>query len=144
MSQYTEIVADLLQSRRAEPAETEKFKHWKHDADLCDKFRQAVDAVFGAFDKYHRIVYEIQGLKDEGTDVLLSERVGDKKEYVCFQIKGEWDRSQKDYLKTLKSQYFDSVKRYEPGLRDYYIVLCYSIVSKDKERNRLIIDKRRK
>lgn len=144
MSQYTEILADFLQLRRGEIAETEKFRHLKHDKDLCEGFREKVDAVFNAFDKYHRVVYDIQGLKDEGTDVLLSERIGDKKEYVSFQVKGEWDLSQKDYLKTLKSQYFDSIKRYGDSLKDYYIVLCYSIATKDKQKQRLTLDKGRK
>ena len=143
MSQYTEILTDLLQARRAEPAETERFKRWKHD-DICERFRQQVDAVFSAFGKYNRVVYDIQGLKDEGTDVLLSERVDTKKEFTCFQIKAEWDLSQADHLKILKAQHFDSERLYGDALKDYYIVLCWSIAAKDKAQKRLTLDKSRK
>jgi hypothetical protein len=67
--------------------------------------------------------------------------VDDQNEFVCFQIKGEWDLAEKDFLKTLKSQYFDSRKEYEQGFKDYYIVVCYSIVTDDK--GRLVVDKKR-
>lgn len=141
MSQYSEIVCDLLQSRRAEPSATDMFRDLKHDADLCPKLRDQIDAIFSGFKKYHTISYDIQGLKDQGTDVLLIEWVDDQKEFVCFQVKGEWDLSQNSYLQTLKAQYFDTNNRYGSRLKAYYVLLCYSVVSKSKTTGELVIDK---
>jgi hypothetical protein len=144
MSQYSEIVCDLLQSRRAEPSATEVFKHWKHDADLCPKLRNQIEAIFSGFKKYHTVSYDIQGLKDQGTDVLLIEWVDDQKEFVCFQVKGEWDLAQNSYLQTLKAQYFDTRTRYGSKLKAYYILVCYSIVAEASKTGQPVVDKARK
>ena len=81
-------------------------------------------------------------MKDKGTDVLLTEWVEGVKEFVCFQVKGEDDLAQKDYLKTLKAQFFDTQNTYGSKLQHYYIVVCYSLVSEDETGN-LRIDKAR-
>jgi hypothetical protein len=99
------LIHELLKFRPAEPSATELFSKMKHDAELLPKFKSRIQAAFSAFDKYQRITYEIQGLRDEGTDVLLKERNDDGKDsYFCFQIKSEWDIQQADYLKTLTEQ----------------------------------------
>src|SRR5438552_2053990 len=132
MSEYSDIVCDLLQARRSEPSATEMFRHLKHDADLCPKLQHQIEVIFSGFKKFHAISYEIQGLKDQGTDVLLIEWVDREKEFVGFQIKAEWDLAQDGYLQKLKAQYFDARNRYGAKLKAYYIVLCYSIVSPAK------------
>lgn len=141
MSEYSEIVCDLLQARRAEPSATAVFRAWKHDADLCPGFQKQIQRIFSAFKRYRVISYEIQGLKDQGTDVLLIEWVMDQKEFVCFQIKGEWDLAQEDYLKTFKAQFFDAKNKFGSKLKAYYVVVCYSLVTEDKKSGELVIDK---
>ncbi len=142
LSGHAEIVSDLLQARRAEPSATAVFRDLKHDKDLCPKLRDQIEEIFSALKKYHAIAHDIQGLKDKGTDVLLTEWVEEAKEFNCFQIKGEDDLAAKDYLKTLKAQFHDARNTYGMRLRHYYIVVCYSIVSED-ESGQLIIDKAR-
>jgi hypothetical protein len=142
MSKYSEIVSDLLQARRAEPSATAVFRDLKHDKDLCPKLRDQIDEIFSALEKYHTITYDIQGLKDKGTDVLLTEWVENVKEYVCFQVKAEGDLAETDYLKTLKAQFFDTDNTFGSKLKHYYIVVCYSIVAEDKN-GRLQLDKKR-
>ncbi len=61
MSQYSQIVCDLLQSRRAEPSKTHIFTHWKHDADLCPKFQQKVEAIFSGLRNTTRSVTRYKG-----------------------------------------------------------------------------------
>jgi len=39
MSEYSQIVCDLLEARRSEPSATEVFMKLKHDKDLCPGFR---------------------------------------------------------------------------------------------------------
>jgi hypothetical protein len=64
------------------------------------------------------------------------------KEYVCFQVKAEGDLAEKDYLKTLKAQFFDTDSTFGSKLKHYYIVVCYSIVTEDHAGS-LQIDKKR-
>ena len=142
MSGHAEIVSDLLQARRAEPSATAIFRNLKHDKDLCPKLRDQIEEIFSALEKYHTIAHDIQGLKDKGTDVLLTEWVEETKEFLCFQVKGEDDLAAKDHLKTLKAQFHDARNTYGSRLKHYYIVVCYSIVSENKS-GRLIIDKGR-
>jgi hypothetical protein len=143
VSEYSQIVCDLLEARRSEPSATEVFLTLKHDKDLCPRFQKQIERIFSGFKKYHNVSYDIQGLKDEGVDVLLIEWVDGQKEFVGFQIKGEWDLSQKDFLQKLKAQLHDARARYGSRLKVYYIVLCYSIVSEDKKSKRLGVDKAR-
>ena len=56
--------------------------------------------------------------------------------HFCFQIKSEWDIQQEDYLKTLKAQLFDTRKRYQTALREYFIVLCFSVVTLEEKKKR--------
>jgi hypothetical protein len=131
------LIHELLKFRPAEPSATQIFSLMKHDAELLPKFKSRIEAAFSAFDKYQRITYEIQGLRDEGTDVLLKERDEDYRDsYFCFQIKSEWDIQQEDYLKTLKAQLFDTRRRYQSGLREYFIVLCFSVMTLEKQKRR--------
>jgi hypothetical protein len=130
------LLHELLKFRRADPASTEVFMHWKHDSDLLPRFRDQVEAAFSAFHKYQRNTYEIQGFRDEGTDILLKEKVSDEEQnsFFCFQIKSEWDLQQPDYLQTLKSQFFDTQRRYRTELQEYFIILCVSVVVEEKKR----------
>jgi hypothetical protein len=117
------LLYELLQFRRSTPESTEKFAELKHDADLCPRFQRKIEDIFGAFEKYHRITYDIQGPRDKGTDVLIRLPADDEDKFISLQVKSEDDLRDKNYLKSLKSQLFDT----DPAssrLLDYYIVLC--------------------
>jgi len=62
MSEYSQIVCDLLEARRSEPSATEVFMKLKHDKDLCPAFRKQIERIFSAFKKYHNVSYDIQGV----------------------------------------------------------------------------------
>ena len=118
------LVDELLRYRRAAPSETKAFARMKHNEDLCPLFQQKLESILGSFDKYRKIVYDIQGLRDEGTDVLLREVVAESPWFICLQIKSENDVHDKDILKHLKAQFFDSAQRYGDTLIEYYVLLC--------------------
>jgi len=82
-----------------------------------------LESVFGAFEKYRRIVYDIQGPRDQGSDVIFRQIIDDKTYFICFQIKSEDDIRDKTWLKTIKAQWVDSRNSYQ-NLLDYYILLC--------------------
>jgi hypothetical protein len=61
MSEYSQIVCDLLEARRSEPSATEVFIRLKHDKDLCPQFQNQIEKIFSGFKKYHNVNYDIQG-----------------------------------------------------------------------------------
>jgi hypothetical protein len=118
------LVDELLRYRRTAPSETKALARLKHNADLCPRFQQKLENILGSFEKYRKIVYDIQGLHDEGTDILLREVVAENPWFICLQIKSEDDVHAHDILKSLKAQFFDSSQRYGDALVEYYVLLC--------------------
>ena len=134
------IIYDLLQLRRSPYTSTYLFSKLKHNADLCPRFRRQVEIIFGAFDKYRKITYNIQGPRDQGTDVIARQHINDENQFICFQIKSDSDLRNDDYLRILKSQYFDTERAYQK-LLDYYIVLCSDLNDWEAKKKR---DQRKK
>jgi len=117
------IIYDLLQLRRAKTEATGVFASLKHNTNLCPKFQYKLESAFEAFEKYRRITYDIQGPRDQGSDVLVRQVFDDQAYFICFQIKSEDDLRDKSWLKTIKAQWVDSQNSYQ-SLLDYYILVC--------------------
>jgi len=133
----SKLLYELLKLRRALPEETQIFKDLKHDRDLCPKFQAQIENVLAAFEKYHQITYDIQGPRDQGTDILVRLPINDEDNFICLQIKSEDDLRNRDYLKLLKSQLFDTDPA-SPRILDYYIILCANTTDKSvKDKVRL-------
>lgn len=81
------------------------------------------------FSKYRSITYDIQGFKDEGTDILVRLSHDDSTKYICFQIKSNYDLKDKEYLSKIKAQALDSQNSYNNNLLDYYILVCCDVTS---------------
>lgn len=130
---------DFMQFRRCPPRSTKRLATRKHNSELCPAFQKTIERILGAFEKYRRIVYDVQGPHDRGVDVFVRQSMNDEKAFVCFQIKSQDDMRSKDLLKNLKSQYFDAKSAYVP-LLDYYIVLCCD-ATKKKMREKITLVK---
>lgn len=136
MSDYIQkLIYDLMLFRRSPYTSTGIFSKLKHNADLCPRFKRQVDIIFGAFDKYRKIVYDIQGLADQGTDVIARQQINDENQFICFQIKSDDDLRRKDYFSKLKTQFVDTERAYRK-LLDYYIVLCSDLNDWEAKRKR--------
>lgn len=128
------IIFQLVRFIRSDISKTAFFKAVKHNADLCPRYEEQIDLILQAFQKYQSIAYDIQGPRDRGTDIVIKLPRGDEVNYICFQIKSEDDLKDKDYLKNLKAQFFDTKQNYK-NILDYYILLsCDAIGNKDKIR----------
>jgi hypothetical protein len=141
--QLKKIVYDLLQFRRSLPENTERFAELKHNDDLCPRFREKIETIFFAFDKYQKITYDVQGPRDQGTDVVVRQRTGDEDYFICCQIKSEDDLKDASYLKILKAQLFDTQKAYQ-NILDYYIILCCNLIDRNAVKGLLNIDKKKR
>jgi hypothetical protein len=127
------VVSELLSYRESPKKATKVFSKWKHNETLCPRLEEQLNRVRDGFLKYHSVAYDVQGIRDQGTDVVLrylSEEAPSSDtaaRFIAFQIKSEWDLDQEDYLKTLKSQAFEALNEYRDALDRYYIVLCAGV-----------------
>ncbi len=118
------IIFEVVTFARAKEDKTYFFKTVKHNFDLCPRYETQVDLIMQSLKEYQSIVYDIQGPRDCGTDIIIKlPRSDNETEHICFQIKSQDDLMSKDYLRILKAQYHDTKQKYN-NLLDYYILLC--------------------
>jgi len=124
-----EVIAELLRLRGYSKRDTAEFRHLKHDAQLCPSFRDNLSVVLNAYKGYGTWVHDIQGLHDEGIDVLLKYTDDDGgKRRIGFQIKSFDDiekyrtKQDKTFTKTLKSAW--ATANQQVGVDHYYVLLC--------------------
>lgn len=125
----SKIIDELLRYRESPIQSTESFRRLKHNKHLCPVVEGRLNLIIGCFSKFHNIAYDIQGIHDRGTDVLLrcsenSESQGSNPCFIAFQIKSFEDINSEDYLKNLKAQCFEAENEYGGTLGHYYILLC--------------------
>ena len=123
------IIDELLRYRESPRKVTSRFQELKHNNYLCPVVEQQMNRILDCFIKFHSIAYDIQGINDRGTDIVLrysiASETGDLiSKYVSFQIKSYDDLSSKTYLKDLKAQYFEAKGEYRDSLVHYYVLLC--------------------
>jgi hypothetical protein len=85
------------------------------------------DAVLAALNKFEPIVYNTQGILDEGTDVAVRYRTSnegdEERELIGFQVRSYGDLCKADYMKDLKAQRDDSFRKV-CGLSYHFILPC--------------------
>jgi hypothetical protein len=136
MNEYiTKLIFYFMQFRRE--SDTKIFSTLKHNNDLCPKIKLKIEDILNRYKRYRTIAYDIQGFKDEGTDILVRLSNDDETcKYVCFQIKSNDDLKDVNYLSKLKAQALDTQNSYGSSLLDYYILVCCDITcDKNKKSN---------
>lgn len=125
MPDYTRLVLDeLLRFRQAALDETVEFKTLKHNADLCPKVERQLNAFLDCSVKYYRVAYDVQGLRDRGTDVVLRYEVDEKQRFISLQIKSYDDLKEPGALTKLKAQVFEVMGEYGDRLEHFFLLLC--------------------
>jgi hypothetical protein len=122
-----EVIYTLLQYKRCNERDVKNFQKLKHNNDLCPGFQKKIEYIIQMFTKYRTITYDIQGFKDDGTDIVARCTEYDDTKYTCFQIKSHSDMEKPDYLTKIKCQANDTMNGYSSNLSDYYIILCCDI-----------------
>ena len=93
-----------------------------------------------AYGKFEPVVYDTQGPRYDGSDIILryrSQSSIEEPELICFQAKSFEDLEQKSYMQVLKAQRDDSFRKVH-GMRHYFLLLC-SDAQEHKERVRSIM-----
>jgi len=131
-----EMLAEILKGRRGRSADTERLASLRHDRDLCPRVHNRIKAMLDVYAAYRQDAHDIQGLRDEGVDILLKYRDRDDNEHLAgVQIKShaefdEWKAGKNPLPMKLKAQYAAATQAL--GVTDYYILLCVDEVVHQK------------
>lgn len=119
------IVFDLLMTGRTKLSSTSQFKELKHNKDLVPSTNAQLETVLNSFERYRTASYDIQGLRDNGIDVLLKYEVDSESKFIGIQIKSYDDIKVSNWLTKLKAQIAD-VQNYHSSkqLTDFYVMFC--------------------
>lgn len=119
-----EVIDGLLKYKLGFIRSTKKFKSMKHNKDILPSLEEKFKMILDCFNKFQKVVYDIQGIGDQGSDMLI--RFGQKNfdKYIAMQIKSYTDIEKDDYLDKLRLQYADTCSNFGEKLLHYYILLC--------------------
>lgn len=133
-----ELLAELLKGRRVSSDDTAEFAALRHDRDLCPGFKTRLSAMLDVYAAYRQDAHDIQGMRDDGVDVLLTYRDADGMDRRAgLQIKSDdefdkWASKKLELMMKLKGQYASAMQN--ARIDDYYVVLC---VDETKHRKRI-------
>lgn len=129
-----QLIAQILNIKNCSSADTAEFTKLKHNNVLVPKFKDNFENLAKLINPYYNDCYDIQGVTDDGVDVLLKYIVENETHKIGFQIKSYDDINCNDWLKTLKAQMFEAQGIWKTD--DLYIVFCTDTIKhKDKLRN---------
>ena len=118
------LIADAL-ALEYKVGDVDALARMKHNADLCPSVRDQVGLLLQRCERERRVIYDIQGPRDSGVDVVVrteEEGQAGAVSFIGFQIKAD-DEMTKGVARLLVDQHFDAVNAYRP-LDRYYILLC--------------------
>ncbi|MBV9511524.1 MAG: hypothetical protein JO303_14725 [Caulobacteraceae bacterium] len=131
-----EALIELIKGPRTRPEQTVRFAKLRHDKHLCPRFRDHVDVVLEAYQAYRTDVHDIQGIRDDGVDVLFRYTDDDGNVHKAgLQIKSEdefvrWEKGTYDLPNKLKAQFASALSNIR--VEDYFVVLCVDAVRHQK------------
>jgi hypothetical protein len=119
----------LLAFGKSTITSTALFRKQKHDKDLVPNFNDKLNEILGYFDRYRKISYDIQGIRDKGVDVLLKYEYDFETRLIGLQIKSYNDLETESWMKNLKAQVLDAINFYGvKNLQDFYVIFCTDVL----------------
>ncbi len=117
------LLVDAFRYRIAPLKATQKLAPLRHDRHLLPRINRQLAALLDGFHRDTQATADIQGFRDEGTDLLVKLQHDDKsKRYVCVQVKADNELVESGLANTLILQWQRSVERFDP--LHYFIVLA--------------------
>ena len=133
------VVFRALHSRRASVQDTQGFGDLQHNDHLCPQLQSRLDDLLSSCKRNFNVVYDVQGFRDSGVDVVIRVSSDEDGDYIAFQIKADDELSASNLLSTFKTQHHDAETRYGKNLIHYYMVPCADLTAKGRrDRVRLI------
>jgi hypothetical protein len=120
-----DIITRLLRYQRVPGEVTEEFRRWTHNKDILPRLQQQIEMILSAYGKFQPVVYDTQGINDDGSDLILRHRevTTSNGELIAFQVKSYADLRKRRYMQELKAQHDDTFRKVI-GLQYYFLVLC--------------------
>jgi hypothetical protein len=118
-----DIITRLMRYQRTPDKITSGFKRWKHNKDILPILQRQLEMILWSYRKFQPIVYDTQGILDDGSDLILRHREVSMNEQefeiISFQIKSYDDLCKTNYMQELKAQRDDSFRKVL-GLNYYF------------------------
>src|SRR6476620_12008411 len=123
-----ELLAELLSLRTRFSNETARFRNLRHNRDLCPRFADQIDAMMDVYKRHRTDVHDIQGVRDNGVDVLLRYKTESEALYkVGIQLKSYKEledelKGRPSLFQVLKSQCLEAISNLR--VDEWVLVLC--------------------
>ncbi|MEV6560751.1 hypothetical protein AB0M22_33875 [Nocardia sp. NPDC051756] len=117
------LIANALRYSTAPIAQTASLRDLKHDADLLPRIQHQLRLLLDTFHRDSNVVYDIQGMRDLGCDLLVRLQTDNDARFIGLQVKSDIELQQDVVVNKLLLQYSTAVDHYSPML-DFYIVLA--------------------
>ena len=123
-----ELLAELLSLRTRFSSETARFQNLRHNRDLCPRFADQINAMMDVYKRHRTDVHDIQGVRDNGVDVLLRYKTETESLYkVGIQLKSykeleDEHKGRPSLFQVLKSQCLEAISNL--GVDEWVLVLC--------------------
>lgn len=97
-----DTITRLIRFQRAPQAAAIAFRKLKYDRDLLPRLQGQIETILDAYGKFQPIVYGTQGIRDDGSDVVLRVSGNDAQgtELLGFQVKSFDDLEKEGYPRT--------------------------------------------
>lgn len=127
------LLANALRFRLSAVSDTSRLKNLRHDADLLPEVRKQISFLLDGFHRDSHLTYDIQGLRDEGADILvrLHSPTGASR-YICLQVKSHIELHDQSVVNKLQLQYSASEDEYAPIT--FFVILAADMTDKIRQK----------
>lgn len=130
----TRLVLEAFRLYRVPIAQTREQRDLHHDSDLLPRVRDQLDDLLRCIPADQHIEYDVQGLRDQGTDIVVRLTAGGRESYICMQVKSHKEINDSDLVAKLRTQHSESVDHYGPEAL-WCVVLAADVSTKNNKIN---------
>ena len=98
------LISNALRYRPAKVEDTKFLAPMRHDADLLPLVTSQLRALLSGLHRDAHVEYDIQGMRDEGTDVLVRLTAANATVFVCLQVKSHLELAAEEQVNSLRLQ----------------------------------------
>jgi len=129
------LISNALRYRPAKADETRALAPMRHDADLLPQVTNQVRALLSGLHRDTHVEYDIQGMRDEGTDVLARLTSANAAVFVCLQVKSHVELVKEEQVNNLRLQQSRSDDHYGENIN--YLICLAGDMTNDKVKTRV-------
>lgn len=112
-----ELLAELLGQRTVTAEDTKEFSKYEHDKHLLPMLQSRIDEAMDIYKKRYVDLQDLQGIRDDGCDLLLRYTFDDAEKKAALQVKSYREIDEWLYEPTPKVRKKDKSKAKQPRIR---------------------------